>query len=387
MPVRATGALITLSVATFCYVTTELLPVGLLTLIAADLGLSHSRVGLLVTAYAGVVVLASIPLTRLTQRVPRRWLLAVTLGLFSGATLVSALASDFSQLLAGRLLAGLTQALFWSVVTPAATSLFPPLVRGRVIARMAIGTSLAPVLGVPAATWLGQQAGWRAPFVVMAVAGLAAGAAVLALMPTIRPSQAATALGSAPDMGRFVNLTLVVILGVTGFFTAYTYITPFLLDVGGFPEAALSVLLLVAGAAGLCGTLFVGTVLDRYPRGTLLVPLGLISLWLAGLYLSGPAKAASVGLLVLLCFTFSALPPAFASRTLQVAPGSTDLASAATGSAFNAGIAAGSSLGGLLVAGPGPRGVALAGALLVAAALAVMLAESRMASRAGADAA
>lgn len=376
---RATIALVVLSVATFCYVTTELLPVGLLTQIADDLGLSHSATGLLVTAYAAAVVLASIPLTRLTQRVPRRWLLAATLGVFSGATLFSAFASSFAGLLAGRLLTGVTQGLFWSVITPAATSLFPPPVRGRVIARMAIGTSLAPVLGVPAATWLGQQAGWRTPFVVMAAVGLAAALAVLALMPTIAPAEAATARGSAPDLGRFLNLTLVVILGVTGFFTAYTYITPFLVDVGGFRESTLSVLLLVAGAAGLCGTLFVGTVLERHPRATLLVPLGLISLWLTGLYLSGPVQVAAVGLLILLCFTFSALPPAFSSRTLQVAPGSTDLASAGISSAFNIGIAAGSFLGGLLVAGPGPRGVALAGALLVAAALGVMLAESRMA--------
>jgi DHA1 family L-arabinose/isopropyl-beta-D-thiogalactopyranoside export protein-like MFS transporter/DHA1 family inner membrane transport protein len=379
-PRRAVGALVALSIATFCYVTTELLPVGLLTLIADDLDMSRSHTGLLVTAYATVVVIASIPLTRRTQRIPRRWLLSVTLGLFAAATLMASLASTFPLLLAARLLTGLTQAMFWSVVIPAAAGLFPPLVRGKVIARMAIGTSLAPVLGVPAATWLGQQAGWRVSFLVMAVAGLATAAAVLALMPTVPPLAAATARGSAPDTGRYVNLVVVTILSVTGFFAAYTYITPFLLDVSRFPAASLSALLLVAGVAGLCGTVAVGTVLDRHPRGTLLVPLGLISLWLAGLYVFGPAKAAAVGLLMMLSFTFSALPPAISARTLHVAPGSTDLASAGISSAFNVGIAGGSLLGGLIVAGMGARSVALAGALLMAAALTVMLVESQMAT-------
>ncbi|NUT37068.1 MAG: MFS transporter [Hamadaea sp.] len=378
---RAWAAVVVLSIGTFCYVTTELLPVGLLTVIADDLGKSRSQIGLLVTAYAAVVVLTSIPLTRLTQRVPRRWLLAVTMGVFTGATLLSALAGSYEVLFVSRLLTGLTQGMFWSVVIPAAAGLFPPLVRGKVIARMAIGTSLAPVAGAPATTWLGQQAGWRASFLAMSVIGCAIGVAVLLLVPTIRPQESSTARGSAPDLGRYANLLLVTFVGVTGVFACFTYVTPFLLDVSGFPETALSTLLLAIGIAGLAGTLAVGAVLDRHPRGALLVPIAVLSLCYVTLYAAGPWQAVAVALLMLVSFTFSFLPPAISSRTLHVAPGSADLASAGTGTAFNLGIAGGSLLGGVLVAELGPRDVVAAGALLLAAALAVMLAEPKMASR------
>ena len=377
-PRQATGALIALSVAAFCYVTTELLPIGLLTLISADLRLSPSRIGLLVTGYAAVVVVASIPLTQVTRRVPRRWLLAGTLCVFAGSTLMAALAPGYSFLLAARLVTGLTQAMFWSVVIPAAAGLFPAQVRGRVVARLAIGTSLAPVVGVPAGTWLGQQAGWRAPLLVMAAVSLAAAVTVTVLVPTVAPREQSTARGSAPHRGRYAVLVIVTILGVTGFLTTYTYITPFLLDVSRFPPVALGPLLLSGGVAGLAGTLAVGAFLDRRPRAALVIPLAVLTAALFALFGLGVAKVAAVAVLAVACFAFSALPPAIGARTLHVAPGSTDLASAGTGSAFNLGIAAGSLLGGVLVADVGPRSVALVGALLTAAAFAVMASESRL---------
>src|SRR4051794_32315363 len=127
---RANWALAALAVAAFTYVTTEVLPIGLLTVIAGDLHRSVSGTGLLVTGYATVVVLASLPLTRLTRRVPRRTLLTVTLGVFVAGTLLSAVAPTYPVLLGGRLLIALTQALFWSVAATTATAMFPPEVRG-----------------------------------------------------------------------------------------------------------------------------------------------------------------------------------------------------------------------------------------------------------------
>jgi len=143
-------ALAALSVATFCYVTVEVLPIGLLTVIAADLHKSRSQTGLLVTGYAVVVIIASIPLARVTQRVPRRLVLGVTLGVLVLATLASAAAHSYSVLLAARLVTALTQAMFWSVVASTATGMFPAAVHGRVVSRLSMGNSLAPVLGVPA---------------------------------------------------------------------------------------------------------------------------------------------------------------------------------------------------------------------------------------------
>jgi predicted MFS family arabinose efflux permease len=375
MHARRAAALTALSVGTFVYVTAELLPIGLLTVIAHDMGRSRSEVGLLVTGYAVVVVLASLPLTRVTRRVPRRQLIAATLGIFVAGTLVTAAAVSYPMLLAGRLVIGLSQALFWSVVGPTAARLYPPRVRGRVLARLAIGTSVAPVLGVPAGTWLGQQAGWRVAFAAVAGVGLVSCLAMLVALPATAPPEGRAARGSAPDVRRYAVLMLTTALGVTGFLTAYTYVTPYLLDVSGFDEAALGPLLFVTGGAGVAGTLLVGIFLDRRPWAALVVPLAGLTCALSVLYAAGAVQPVAVVTLAATGMSFSALAAAVQNRALQIAPISTELASAGASTAFNAGIAAGSLLGGLLIAGAGVRSVALAGAALTAAALAVLLSE------------
>ncbi|MEV6924410.1 MFS transporter [Dactylosporangium sp. NPDC051485] len=378
---RATLALAALSVSTFTFVATEILPVGLLTLIADDLHRSPSRIGLLMTGYAAVVVLASLPLARLTQRVPRRPLLGVTLAVFSVGTLVSALAPGYPVLLGARLVVGLSQAMFWSVVGSTAVGLFPPERRGRTVARLSLGAALAPVLGVPAGTWLGQQAGWRVAFLVMAGVGVATGAAIVALLPSAQPGSSPSSRGLAPDARRFAVLALSVTLGVTGAMTAQTYVTPFLLDVAGFAPATLGPILAVAGSAGFAGTLVTGRFLDRHPWGALLVPMALLCATLLGLFTLGPVRPVTVAVLALNGAAYSAMAVAVQNRTLLIAPGSTDIGAAVIGSAFNVGIAAGSFLGGEIVDGPGVRVVALTGAGLTAAAAALLLAEPRLARR------
>jgi MFS transporter, DHA1 family, inner membrane transport protein len=127
----AVGALLALAVAAFTYVTAETLPIGLLLLMTADLGVSPSAVGLLVTCYGLVVVVASLPLTHVTRRMPRQLLLSGLLAVFVMATWVSAAAASYRVLLAARVVTALSQALFWSIVVPTAAGLFPPRVRGR----------------------------------------------------------------------------------------------------------------------------------------------------------------------------------------------------------------------------------------------------------------
>ncbi|NUR99667.1 MAG: MFS transporter [Kribbellaceae bacterium] len=372
---RANAALVFLGVSTFSFVTIEVLPIGLLTVIAGDLHRSRSQVGLLVTGYAAVVVLASLPLARLTQHLPRRLVLSGTLGVMTVATALSAAAPSYELLFAARLAVALSQALFWSIAPPIATSLFPPEFRGRVVARLAIGTALAPILGIPLGTWLGEQAGWRVPLMVMTVLGAAACAGIVVLLPRTEVQDSPSRRGSTPDVRRYVVLLITSAVGVTGFLTFNTYVTPFLLDITRFSSGALGPMLLASGAGGLAGTLIVGRVLDRYPWGATVVPLGLITVGLFGLFAFGQLKPVTVVLIGLIGLAFSGLAVSAQSRTLQVAPGSTDLASAGTSSAFNVGIAAGAFVGGALIDHTTVRSVALVGGLLTAAAALVMLSE------------
>jgi len=307
--------------------------------------------------------------------------LAGTLGVLTVATALSAAAPSYELLFAARLVIALAQALFWSIAPPIATSLFPPEFRGRVVARLAIGTALAPILGIPLGTWLGEQAGWRVPFVVMTVLGAAACAGIAALLPRTEVQDSPSRRGSSPDLRRYVVLLVTSAVGVTGFLTFNTYVTPFLLDISGFSPDVLGPMLLASGAGGLAGTLIVGRVLDRYPWGTTVVPLGLIALGLFGLYALGQVQAVTVALIALIGLSFSGLAVAVQSRTLQVAPGSTDIASAGTSSAFNVGIAAGAFVGGALIDTTTVRAVALVGGLLAAAAALVMLSEPLLVRR------
>src|SRR5689334_16733744 len=184
---RARIVLCALALSTFFYVTVETLPIGLLPQIADGVHVSDSSVGLLVTAYGLVVVIATIPLTRLTHRWSRRRLLTTLIVTAAIATAISALAPAYPALLAGRALAALSQAVFWAVVTPAAASLLALESRGRAIAVLYAGSSAGPLLGVPAGTWLGQQAGWRVPFLALSIVGLAIAAVIFTLMPSVPP--------------------------------------------------------------------------------------------------------------------------------------------------------------------------------------------------------
>jgi len=378
-PWRSKAALAMLSVSTFAYVTIEMLPIGLLTVMADDLGRSRSEIGFLVTGYAVVVVLASIPLTLLTHKLPRRRVIGGTLAIFTAASIFTAFAPTYGALLAGRLLTALSQALFWSVVVPVAAGLVPPEVRGRAVGRLTIGAALAPVVGIPAGTWLGEQAGWQIPFAVLAGVGLVTCLGIMAILPRVEAQYGATDRGTEPDVRRYVVLVMTCAIGVTGFLTANTYITPFLLEVSGFGVGALGPILLVSGLGGLTGVLLIGLILDRRPWTAVVLPLVLITCALLGLYALGGLQVPAVLFVGLAGMAYSALAVSLLSRTLQVAPGNTDLASAGTSTAFNLGIATGAFIGGGLIDGPGVRTVALVGGLLTATALAWTLAEPKLA--------
>lgn len=166
------AVLAALMLAAFTFNTTENLPIGLLKLISADVQVSLSAVGYLVTAYGLTVALVSLPVAHATRSMPRRHVLTVLLAALVLSSLVSALGSSYWLLMVARLVTALAQALFWAVMGPVAVGLFAPAVRGRVIGVLSVAGSLALVLGVPLGTWLGQQSAWQVPLVVLAGLGL-----------------------------------------------------------------------------------------------------------------------------------------------------------------------------------------------------------------------
>jgi DHA1 family inner membrane transport protein len=372
---RAVGALIGLAGGTFLYTTAEALPIGLLLPMSADLAVSPSRVGLLVTAYGAVVMLASVPLTALVRRVPRRRLLSALLAGFVVSNLITLIADTFALLMAARLATAATHALFWAVVVPAAAELFRPALRGRVVAVVFAGGNIALVLGVPAGTWLGERAGWRTAFLAVAALGLVVFAVVTSLLPSTRPGQGHATRGTAPDFRRFWLLVGVAVLTTAAAIAAYTYIALFVTEVSGFAASSIGIVLLARGIVSVLGVLAVGPVVDRSPWTTLVATVALQFVALLGLYVFGTLPTVAVAMIGLAGLAFAAFTAALGGLVLQVAPGRSDLAAATLSAAVNVGVTGGAFLGGLALPSHGVKSTVLIGVLLGFAALALAAAE------------
>jgi len=372
---RAVGALIGLAGGTFLYTTVEALPIGLLLPMAADLAVPPSQVGTLITAYGAVVVVASIPLTAMARRVPRRRLLSALLAGFVVSTAITAFASTFALVVAARMATAATHALFWAVVVPAAAELFRPAVRGRVVAIVFAGGNVALVLGVPAGTWLGEHAGWRASFLAVAGLGALVLITVAALLPANRPDEGHAARGATPDARRFALLVGVAVLTTAGAIAAYTYVALFVTEVSGFSAAAVGAILLVRGIASVLGIVAFGAFVDRSPWPALVTTVALQAVALLGLYALGDRAAAAVALLALSGLAFAAFTAALGGLVLRVAPGRSDLAAATLSAAVNVGITGGAWAAGLVLPNYGVHSTVLIGALLGIVALALALGE------------
>ncbi|MEV4299861.1 MFS transporter [Microbispora rosea] len=366
---RPVTALLALAVAAFCYVSVETVPVGLLSEISSDLGVSSSQVGLLVTGYGVTVAVVTLPLVRVVARVPRRPLMLGLLAAMAVGTAVSAAAPDYGLLLGARVLTALSQAVFWGVVAPVAAGMFPANVRGRVTSVVFTGGSLGPMLGVPAGTWLGQGAGWRATFVALSALGLLALLTLAAAMPGGAALHEHAERGTSPDTRRYVLVLATTTLSVAGFFAVFTYTSTFVTAVAGMPAALLGPLLVARGVADFGGTTAGGFLSDRNQWLAVALPAALLAATLAGMFVLGTNPVATAITLVLTGLAMGALTPALQNRVMEFAPGSTDTASAGNSIAYNVGIALGSSLGGLTLAQAGPRGTAMTGAVLATAAL------------------
>jgi len=378
---RAWVILAALTASTFDSVTTETLPIGLLPQIAHGLGMPASAVGLLVTTYGLIVVVATIPLTRLTHRWPRRHLFGVLLLVSAAAMALSAFAPNYPTLVASRVVTALSQAVFWAVVTPAAAALFPPSLRGRAIAVLIAGSSAAPLLGVPGGTWLGQQTNWRVPFFTLALLGLAACAVVVTLMRQQPPAASNANRGSMPDAGRYRSLIVTTAVTATAAFTAFTCITPFLTDTSGINESAIGPVLLLRGVAGLAGAITAGFLIGRYAWHTMVFLIIGQILATAAQYLWSGTQATTIAATATAGMVLCGLTTVLSARVLQVAPGATDFASAGMSTAFNVGITAGALIGSHLLAIASIRTSALLAALISCVALISALAEPRLAAK------
>ncbi|MEU0729177.1 MFS transporter [Streptomyces sp. NPDC006140] len=383
---RPWSAVLALAAATFAVVTTEMLPVGLLTPLGAGLHVSAGTAGLAVTL-PGLVAAASAPLLPLAvRRADRRTVLCVLLLLLAAANLLCALAPNLAVLLLARALVGVCIGGVWAIAAGLGARLMPPERAGRATALIFSGIAVASVLGVPAGTLLGSLAGWRWAFAALAALALAVTAALFLLLPPLPP-------GSPVRPGTFAGLLrtagvarglLAVLLLVTGHFAAYTYVRPVLDRVPGLGAGTFSTLLLGYGIAGVAGTFAGGALAARDPRRTLpAIAAGLGTVVLLLIPAAGSLTAATA-LLVLWGLVYGGVSVSAQNWLSAAAPRAREAGSALFAGVFNTAIALGAFTGGRTADALGPTAVlAVGGALALLALPAALSAGTRRPDPAG----
>ncbi|SER21303.1 MFS transporter [Actinokineospora terrae] len=373
---RSWPAVWVLGLGTFLFVTTELLPVGLLPSIGAGVGVPVGIAGLVVSVYGGIAALTAAPLTSWVRRMDRRTLLVSLLGLLVVGNVISAVAPNYLVLMLGRVVIAFAHGVFWSTTPAVGTRLVEPKNAVRALSVVLGGISVASVVGVPLGTAIGQAANWRVAFLAAAGAGLLVLVAVLVLLPSMKARNSG-GLAAIPQLlrnGPFLVAISVAALTMIGHYLAYTYVTPYLEDVVGISPGMVSVLLLVFGAAGIAGNFLAGGAVARGLRRALVSAVALLAASLLVISLTGGASTiAAIVLLVTWGLSYAALPVCLQTLVLRSAPNATDAASSLYVAVFNASIALGALGGGIAVESAGVGSVTAVGAVLVAAALIVLL--------------
>ncbi|WP_165432222.1 sugar transporter [Atlantibacter hermannii] len=362
---------VTLAVAAFIFNTTEFVPVGLLSDIARSFDMPSAQAGIMLTIYAWVVGLMSLPFMLLTSNIERRKLLIALFVVFIASHMLSFMAWNFEILVASRVGIAFAHAIFWSITASLAIRLAPAGKRAQALSLIATGTALASVLGIPVGRLVGQYFGWRTTFFAIGIGALITLVCLARLLPTL-PSEHSGSLKSLPALFRrpaLISIYILTVVVVTAHFTAYSYIEPFVQTVAGLSENFATILLLVLGFTGIISSVIFGKLGNQH--ASLLIGAA-IALLVCCLLLLLPASGNTATLTALCAFwgiAIMLIALGMQVKVLALAPDATDVAMALFSGIFNIGIGAGALLGNVVSMNASMASVGYVGAIPAAAAL------------------
>lgn len=373
--VPAGVSLAALSLGGLAIGTTEFASMGVLPGFAGDLGVSVPTAGAAISAYALGVVVGAPLIALVGARWPRKRLvvaLAVALVVFNA---LSAAAPAFLPFVGLRFLAGLPHGAYFGTAAVLGSALVPPQRRARALAAVMLGLTIANIVGVPAATWIGETLGWRSAYVAVTVVALVTVVAVVTLVPSPPGDRGGSLRGELTALRRTqVWLTLgVIAAGFGGLFAVYSYISPILTTLAGVSATTVPLLLGALGVGMTIGNVAGGRFAERAPRATIAIALAAYTgVLLAFTVAAHDAVAATIGLFAL-GFVGMSAGPALMGRLIDFAAEGPSLAAASFHSAFNVANALGAALGGVvLAAGLGWAAPAAVGAVLPVLGLGVL---------------
>lgn len=354
-------ALLALALGGFGIGSTEFVAMGLLPNIAHDLlpqvyagspTEANAQAGWIISAYALGVVVGAPTIAAFAARWPRKKLLLWLLVAFTVGTVASALAPTFQLVMLARFVSALPHGAYFGIASLVAASLMGPGKRGRGVAFVLSGLTIANVIGVPAITWIGQHNGWRIAYLVVAAIFALTFLAVALLVPWQAGDPKATMKNELRAFTRLqVWLALLIgAVGFGGFFAVYTYIAPIVTSVTGMPEATVPLVLILAGLGMTIGNFLGGRAADRSVSRSMLLFFVVLLAGLAALWLTASTIPGLLISIFVVSGACSALSPTIQTRLMDVAHDSQSIAAALNHSALNIANASGAFLGGLTIA-------------------------------------
>lgn len=338
---------LTLAVAAFIFNTTEYIPVGLLSDIGLSFGMESAQAGVMLTIYAWIVALMSLPLMLMTSKIDRRVLLLSLFSLFAGSHLLSFFAWNFDVLLLSRAGVALAHALFWSITASLAIRLAPAGKRAQALGLLATATALASVLGLPLGRIIGQSFGWRVTFLVIGVAAMILLAMIIKIMPRVTSEQSGS-LKSLPGLltnPALLSLYALAVIVVTAHFSAFTYIEPFVQQVAGMSHNFATLLLLIFGVAGISGSIIFSKYGEKHLSNLLIGAIALLTLCLMTMVSVAHSMSGLIAICALWGIAFMIIGMGMQMKVLTLAPEATDIGMAMFSGIFNIGIGLGALVG------------------------------------------
>ena len=341
---------ISLTLSTFIFNTSEFIPIGLLTSIADDFAITESKAGLLITIYAWVVALASLPLMMAFAKTENKKLMLSLVALFTASHILSGFSNSYVMLMISRIGVACSHAVFWSIVTPLAVHVAPEGHRSTAVSMIITGSSIAMIVGLPLGRAVGLMVGWRVTFLLIAILSAIVLCLLAAFLPKV-PSDNNISLKTLPTLVSTPALLCIFVmtaLTITGHFTAYSYIEPFLGQAAGFTNGEITMVLSAFGVIGIIVSVLFSKYYDRHQFAFLRVAVLGICICTLLLGISSGNSFIMVFTCLLWGLSINCFNISLQSCIIDYSPFGTAIAMSIYSVIYNVGIGAGALVGGIV---------------------------------------
>lgn len=377
MAQEETGALklwapvIGLTLSAFIFNTSEFIPIGLLSDIARDFHITESQAGMIITVYAWIVTVLSLPLMLLASKIEFKKLLLAILGLFIVSHFLSAVAPSFLTLMLSRVGVAFSHSIFWSIASPLAVRIAPRGKGAVALSFVVTGTAVAMIAGLPLGRMIGLYMGWRATFFSIGLVALAVAVFLIFVFPKVPANTQESSVAKLPRILKnpaLIGVYVLTALTFTANFTAYSYIEPFMAQVVHMPESEITFTLTLFGVAGILASIFFSKGFGKHPKFFFATATFGLALFLALMEFSSSEIWLSMLLCVFwgMCFTIFGL--VFQAVVIRLEPQATPIAMSIYSGIANVGIGGGALVGGWVCAMPAIEWIGYAGAAFAAVA-------------------